>query len=327
MFRNFFLGGFASIYRSPEMGGGDGGSSSSPAPATTATTQPSAPSATPSGSTPASPAGTPTSSTGSTPAPAGQAPDSDLADGNWRQARQRIEELRNNLDGYSKFGKPEEIASRVQLFEKVHTEASTIAKALGYSDTELKEAFDADPIQTLQILREEQAKAATAPNQQAPGQQPPQQTPDEARIRAMINDATKPYTEHLNKQLSDAVVAKIGTELNTAINEALPGVPDEVSSMVRDYVEEALAHSPQVLAKMKREGEYSAVKDHVVTIAGRLKQSFAKWVAHETARTGGRGTAPASSAPATTGQNRGTQRLTLDQIINDPSVLGDQYAE
>lgn len=244
-------------------------------------------------------------------------------DGNWKAMRDRLTAaeqktaLLGTLDDFNEADLP----AAWKQYRTMTTEIATLGRELNYTPEEIKAAMEADPVFALSVLRAEKDKAAPPPPPK-PGES---QVDYDKRIADEVAKQTKPYTEHINRQISDAVEAKIHTEFTRVYDSVLPNTPPEVRGLVNDYVEEYLA-SPaaknQIIA-MKARGDYSAVETVVTTVAARLKDVFTKWTAHETSRTG-RGTPSTPGAHSPTAPNA-NGRFTLDQIINDPGVLGPQY--
>lgn len=300
-------------------GGGSATTTSTAAPGTTAST------ATPAPSTPASQTGTPApttpaaSTTGTT--------DPEVQDGNWKQLRDAYGKYKSRAEVLDSLGIPDaDLPGVAKNWTTISTKAATMAKALGYEDSDFKTAFEQDPLATLQLLQSETATAAestrtpaaTTTETRRPGET---QAEFDARIDALVEARTKPFTEHINKQISDQTVAKIGTELTAAMDADLPGAPVEIRDIVKDYVEEYLAGQPAILSKMKTSQDFAVVKETVNFVTGRLKSAFAAWVKAETTRTSGRpatAATPAAVRPA-------TGRYTLDQMIEDPSLIGEAY--
>lgn len=289
----------------------------------------------PSTGTPASSATTGTtsaSSTGTTPTTAAQTPTAatdGIEDGNWKAVRERLAEAQkrtaviDQLEGYSEADLP--VAWK--QFSAMRTESSTLAKELGYYDAELKEAFDQDPVATLALLRSEKAQAGRTSTQAQTRQTGETQAEFEARIQAAVDKTTKPYTEHINRQISDAVEKQVGVEFQKAYDAVLPNTPPEVREMVEDYLTDYLIANPNLIVAMKARNDYSSIDTTVRAVAGRLQSVFQKWVAHESSRTGSRTSTSTRPAPVSTGKGSGPGgKITLDDMINNPGLLGDQYA-
>lgn len=291
-------------------------------PATPSTPTP-APSATP--PTPAPAPGTPAPSPGSQPVTDDIA---SIQDGNWKELRSKAQQYRDKAAVLDTLGiDTAELPDVAKAFTAIRTEAQTLAKDVmgtDYDEADFKAAFAKDPAGLIAILRAEKAKGPAAP---PPAARPGESATDYAqRIKDEVALQTKPYTEHINRQISEQVVAKIGTETATALDAALPGAPPEVRDLVMDYVAEYLSSPEQskLIVAMKARGDYSSVAETTKLVAGRLQTAFQKWVASETARTGGRSTARHASPVAPSAP--GGKRPSLDEIINDPGVLGPAYA-
>lgn len=293
--------------------GGAGGSGAAAPPAAVATQTPPASSAV---STPAGQSGTPPTPQAGQQQQSQTPPDPiDNGQQNWKALRDTLTNERTRAAG---------LETQLQTYTTLRTGASTIATQLGYSEADFQEAFNADPVGTITILRQEQA-AARSQGQQGNGQQGQQGSqPDlQQQIRDMVKQETAPVTQQVNQQITEAAYTKYETNLAAAItaDPVLQNAPPEVHDIVKDYLEEYFASQPQVLLAMKMKGDFSAVPEAVKYISGRLNTAFTKWLAHN--NTGGR----PSTGPAATPTRQGGGKLTLDDIINDPGVLGAQYKQ
>lgn len=247
-------------------------------------------------------------------------PADDIKDGDWRTLRTKYDTAKTRAAILDNLGLPDtELTGAVGVFKAIHTEVTTLAKELGYTDeADVKAAFEKDPAGILAVLRKE--KAEKAAQTQVP-QRTGETTVDyDKRIADEVAKQTKPYTEHINKQISDAVTAKIGTEFHTAFTTALPDAPQTLRDLVEDYVTEHLVGNTDALVAMKTKGDYAAVSDAVKMVAGRLKSVFADWVKSESKRSGN----SRMTADPTTGLPV-TKRPTLDDMINDPGLINEKY--
>lgn len=238
---------------------------------------------------------------------------SDPAYGNWKALRDTLQNERTRAAG---------LETQLQTFTQLRTGAQTLAKTLGYDDADFTEAFNADPAGTILILRQEEAAARQSGQRggQQQGQQGNQQDLQD-QIRDLVRKETAPVTAQVNQQITEAAMVKYEQNLTTAItaDPVLKNAPPEVHDIVKDYLGEYFASQPQVLLAMKTKGDFSAIPEAVKYISGRLNTAFAKWLAHNNA--GGR---PSQTSPALQRPNGGA-KITLDDIINDPAVLGAQY--
>ena len=196
------------------------------------------------------------------------------------------------------------------------TDAQSLAKTLGYADADFNEAFLANPIKTLEILSAEQAaKAAAGDHNQQPSGDLAKQIEDQ--VKAQLT----PFQEQQNRQATEAAMVKYEQNLTTLISAdpVLKEAPQEVLDVVKDYLGEYFASQPQILLAMKTQGDFSAMQDAVKFTSGRLHSAFKAWLAKTSLQPGQSGTAPVGSRP--------NGRPTLDEIINDPGVLGAAYKQ
>lgn len=273
-----------------------GGSAPTPAPAPPSPT----PAPTPGGAPAAPPPATPAS--GTPPAPT---PDpADPADGNWREMRQRYDQQKAQIA---------ELTSRSASLTSVHTKATEMARTLGYTDADFTAAFSADPIGTLNILSEESRAKSVAPSNDN------QPTNLAEQIRAEAQRQIAPVNDIVNRQVTEAAMVKYNSSVDTAMtaDPILKDAPAEVQSLVKDYLEEYFSTQPNILLAMKTKGDYTAVPDALKFIGGRLHGAFKSWLTKTNPPSpGGQ---PNPGTPASGG------KFSLDDIINDPGVLGSQY--
>lgn len=310
-FRSFFGLGFTFRFMEAAGAATGGGGTGTGTPAQTGT-----PSGSNTGGSPAPDGGTGTTSTSqpSGSPQTGTPGETEIADGNWKQLRTKYDDRGNKIT---------ELTPRAEAFAKIETAASGMATDLGFSAEEFREAFDADPVATVAYLKGEAAKRA-ATGRQGDGNGQDGQGDIEDRLSELVNDRLKPVTEHVNRQQTEAAMSRYSTELTTAIsaNSLIKDAPAEVHELVKDYVGEFFASQPGILTAMKTKGDFTAVKETIDFVAGRLQTVFTKWLAQEQAK-GGRGAqAGGNQGTGNTGTKKG---FTLDDIIDNPAVLGDQY--
>lgn len=285
-------------------GSGAVGAGTGPAPSAPPSAAP------PAASTPASGSTTPPppSGTSNEPPPSGQPqtpqPD-DLQDGNWRELRQRYEAQKAQIA---------QLTSQSTAVSQIASHAQGLAKQLGYTDQDFAEAFSSNPLRTLEILQKE------AGQQQL---EQPQPSPDDlnSKLEAMVKAKLDPIAEFQNRQATEVAMGKYESTLDTTIktDPILSQAPDEVVSIVKDYLGEYFSTQPEVLLAMKTKGDFSMVADSVKFVAGRLHSAFKSWLAKSNGQT------TVGAQPPVSGKPNG--RPTLDQIIADPSILGPQYKE
>ena len=280
----------------------------------------------------APPAAPPASATGipsTTPPPAAAStppPVDDIQQGNWQQLRAKYDAAQARAKALDAFGVPEDrIGTVATQYKAIMTTVNTLGKELGYEDADLAEAFATDPVKTLSLLQQEKAEAEAEAARANATQRPGESNEDfMARVRDMVRKEMEPATKHINQQITDAVMAKVDTTFDAAFKAALPDAPAEVRSLIEDYVYESLQHSKDNVAAMRNNGDFSSVETQVQFVAGRLKDVFAKWVAHEQTRTQNGRPRVGDSSTGTTQQQNG-KRPSLDDMINDPGLINAKY--
>jgi len=294
---------FSPMVEAGNAAGGGTGTSTPAAPATSqGTSAPAASTPAPGSQSSASPTGT---QQPATQQPATTTPQDDLQDGNWKELRTRYETQKAELATLKAQASPQAAA--------VITHAQGLAKNLGYTDADFAEAFAADPVKTLQILAQEQAEA-----QQQGQQQGQQQQPD---LKKQIEDAVAqrltPIQEFQNRQTTEVAMTKYNTHLDTTIaaDPILKDAPVEVVDMIKDYLGEYFSTQPEILLAMKTKHDFTAVNDTLKFVAGRMHGAFKAWLAKSQP-----GTGSVQQPAARTGG-----KFSLDDIIEDPGVLGNQY--
>lgn len=296
-----FAGWFRLLNTAGTLPGGAGSGPATPAAST-------APSPTPAASTPAValPASTPGTPNPADPNPASQTPtQDDLQDGNWRELRSRYEAQKAEIATLKANSNPAAAAAI--------TQAQSMAKTLGYQDADFMEAFTKDPVRTMQILAEESASRQNQPNPQDG------QAPDlNKQIEDAINAKLSPFQEVQNRQATEAAMVKYEQNFTQFVSSdpILKDAPQEVVDVVKDYLGEYFSTQPQILIAMKTKGDFTAMNEAIKFTSGRLHSAFKSWLAKTNGSPTSSNGSPAPRAPG---------KLTLDQIINDPGVLGDQY--
>jgi hypothetical protein len=259
--------------------------------------------------------GTPATSTGDGSTPTAQ-PTDGIKDGDWRTLRQKYNEAQTKLANYTKLGDdPAKLETSLKTYTGLRTNSWTAAKQLGYQEADFDEAFAADPEKTIQILRQQAAEAQVHGNQPNPDGKKLEDT-----VRDLVAQQTKPFNEHINRQMTEQAMTRYNNEFTSLVASSpiLKDAPSDVVDLVRDYLEERLTHDSQRLEGMKLRGDYAFLKDEVTFVANRLQTVFSNWLTKTQGRAGG-GNMPGVRP------NGVAKKPTLDDMINEPSVLGDKY--
>lgn len=161
------------------------------------------------------------------------------------------------------------------MYQKVWTEAETLGKALEYTPESLQAAFKADPVGTINVLRQEKATLDARPRD-----------PNADAIDAAVRRATQPLTEHLARQMADKHNATIDTEFTRMLdaNDAFKprggvAVPPEVRELVHDRFIETIKWNQPILKEVMQ-GKVSGLQkifDEVVTHTLKSWNSYQTW--------------------------------------------------
>jgi len=239
---------------------------------------------------------------------------SDPAYGNWKLMRESLQNERTTRAG---------LETQLQTYNTVKTAQQTLATQLGFTKEDFDAAWKADPIKTAMAIAEAQAEAQRT-GQSGRGDDKPDL---DKMVRDAVSKATKPANDFVNTQMAEAAMTKYNTTVTEAItaDPIFKAAPPEVHQLAKDYLEEYFAGQPDILLAMKTKGDFSSVKEAVSYISGRLHTAFQSWLKHSNS-TGGFGGDRQGQGNGGQGMGNGQgKRPSLDDIINDPSVLGSQY--
>jgi hypothetical protein len=242
---------------------------------------------TPAAVTPASPAGI--SSTGG---PLPSAAESQ----NIRQLREAYETLKKEYEPYKAFGKPEEIQSRVDVYQKMYSTAIEIGTALGYSEQEVQAALSNDPAGTIAFLRQEQIKAEQNGAQ-----------PDIKKILSQeLDKRLKPFEQEREQMRTEKAQKLFDTAFDQKIAELYKD--DKLTGDELDLMYEAsvrlLERDQNALNELKSNGKTAAAAEIITQAKTFLDKYYLARVAREQKRIGG--------TPPPPGNLPSTKRFTLD---------------
>lgn len=282
------------------------------------------PVATPSSAEPVASPATPTGGTGASPTPGSTAasPAAPPAETeNMRQLRTQYETIKKQLEGYTNLGKPEDLGQIHTQFQGWQKEASDIGVGLGYSPESIQAAFKKDPLGTLSLLRQERDKA----NPQASNLTDPKNLQE--FVNKQIAEGMKPITAYQNQQMTDAANARFEQHFDTAFSTAFPDkdFPADVKKFMFEAVDLAMGYDQEAMFRLKFEGKTADIDkyfDQVKTLFLPAVNSYVTWQSK-------RAPVPGTPTPTPTSGNKGPQYKSgsskLDQIIDDPAILGDRY--
>lgn len=196
-------------------------------------------------------AGAPTASPAADGKPAsstGTAPNNDQ---NIAVLRKSHEELTGK---WQKLGEYDHVSSRLSVIGKMETESSTLAQRLGYDQQDFNDAFAADPVKTLSILRQEAMEAAKRQDPDGSGRR------IEELVKRAVEQQTKPLTEEHNRQLTEKANTVFTNEVNRLISAEYKDAPQGVSNFLSDMVSEILKYDEKGLVDLKVHGKVAPVQ-------------------------------------------------------------------
>lgn len=226
---------------------------------------------------------------------------------------------------------PEQFTQFSSVYTRVFQEAQGIAEELGYSEQELIEALTADPVKTLDYLRQEQLEAQEGGQggQGGNGQDLQQQ------INEAVNQHLGPIQQRENQRMT--------TEANSTFERTVHGllvadfkalgidaaaIDPEEREMLMTATSEMLKYDEQAVWALKYEGKTAGVQKAYQEAKTFLDKYFVARSNRERTRTGGAGGAGGGQGPgagAGGNQGGGGKKPSLEDMINDPGVIGEKY--
>jgi len=265
------------------------------------------------GAQPTTPGGTPAGGTPQgTPAAGGEG---------LPQLRTAYEELKAKYEPFSKLD-PAQVTRFETVYQKTYTEAAAIGRDLGYPDEEIAEALAEDPVRTMDFLR----------NQAQQGAQNRQQ-PDQGRD---LNDLVQQHIQQALSPIQERENTRITNEANSLFERTVHGevagifkaegidvaqIPQDEMFMITSAASEILKYDDQALHGLKYEGKTAPIQKAVREAVTFLDKYYVARAGRDKARV---------QPPARPGQQQQQgqpgKRPSLDEIIDNPGVLGKQYA-
>lgn len=240
------------------------------------------------------------------------------------QLRSAYEGIKKEFEPYQKLGlKPEQITGYQTVYQRTYEQVASIGRQLGYPDDELVEALQTDPVKTLDYLRAEMQARQSGRQQNDPEAQL------QERISQGIEEAMTPLNEWHNEQLTSTANAAFDREAYRLAGELFKKEGLDIKNIEEDELDailfatsEYLKYDEETVRSLKYEGKTAGIaKAFNDAIVGLDKYYMAR-----SKRSAGMPARP-NGAAAATGAAQGGKKPTLDDIINNPGVLGQRYAE
>ena len=247
------------------------------------------------------------------------------------QLRSAYEGVKKEFEPYQKLGlKPDQITGYQTVYQRTYDQVAAIGRQLGYPDEEIVEALREDPVATLDYLRNEL---------QAKSQGRERQNPEadlQARIQSGINEAMTPLNQWHNDQLTQNANATFDRETFRLASEVFKQEGVDIANVAEEELEallfgasEYLKYDDDGIRSLKYEGKTAAIAKAFNEAKVGLDKYFLARMKREGSGVGPRTNgAPAGRAP--NGQfvpGQAGKKPTLDEIIDNPGVLGQRYAE
>jgi hypothetical protein len=273
----------------------------------------------PSGGAPAAPP------SGGTP-PAPQQVNWDSAPQQLRDAYQTtkrsLDDLQQKYQPWQQLNvKPEDIGQFQGVYNKVFQEAGAIGRGLGYPDAEIIEALREDPVRTIDFLRNEAARMEQG-GQERGGQE------DLGDLVAQhVQQAISPIQERENlratneaNSLFERTVHQMAVDTFKAEGVDVAQIPQDEMFMLASATSEILKYNEDALRGLKYEGKTAPIQQAFQEARTMLDKYYLARAGRDRARVQPPqrgGFPPQPGQPA--------KKPTLDEIINDPSVINEKY--
>lgn len=297
-------------------GGGQGGGSGDPGAGAGAGGGAGTPGA-PGGQAPGGGSGAPG---GTQPGQPGAQPDQGL-----KQLREAYEGVKTKFEPYEKLNlKPEQITQYSGVYQKVYNEAAAVGRQLGYADAEIAEALAEDPVRTIDFLRNQAQLAAQ--NREQPGQG--QELTE--LVNQRVEEALGPIQQRENVRMTDAAnslfeqtTRQLAVDSFKAEGVDAANIPPDEMQLLMDATSEILKYDGEALHALKFEGKTAAIQKAFQEARTLLDKYYLARSGREKSRL----------APANRGgqqqqqqQQPGGKKPTLDEMIENPGLIGAKYA-
>lgn len=276
-----------------------------------------------SGSSPAS--GSPGASSG-TPSPTGQpGQPAQGQDQGLKQLREAYEGVKAKFEPYEKLNlKPEQISQFSGVYQKTFNEAAAIGRELGYPDDQIAEALAEDPVRTIDFLRN-QAQTAAQNREQPGGREDLTQL-----VNKQLEQVLGPIQQRENVRMTDAANGLFEQTTRQLIVESFKGegltaeqIPADEMQLLMDATSEILKYDQGALNALKFEGKTAAIQKSFQE----ARTMFDKYYLARTNRERARVTPPnRGGQPQQQPGAGGGKKPTLDEMIENPGLIGAKYA-
>jgi hypothetical protein len=216
-----------------------------------------------------------------------------------RQLREAYENLKKEYEPYQKFGKPEEIETRISGYTKAEGAVIEIGTQLGYTEDEIRQAFQNDPTGTYDFLRTKMAEG---------GQN---QSPEVQQLRKELADIKKsldPLKQSQEQQRMDQARVRFDEAVDAAIKSVFKDetLSEDEKSYIWDDALSMLRLDKDAVNRLVNEGKTSDVVRFVTQARERADKIYL-------ARSGRERKSGSGEQRETQGQ--AASKLSIDDII------------
>jgi hypothetical protein len=238
-----------------------------------------------------------------------------------RQLRETYENLKKEFEPWQKLNlKPDQVTQYQGVYTKLHTEAASIGRELGYPDAEIAEALAEDPVRTLDFLRNQASQASE--NREQPGEQDLQDL-----VQQHIQQAIGPIQQRENLRMTNEANSLFERTVHGMAVEAFKSegitdpaqIPPDEMSFLASATSEILKYDSAALQALKYEGKTAAIQKAFQEAKTYLDKYYLSRSQREQARV-------QPARPGVAPRQQENRRPSLDEIIDNPGVLGKQYA-
>jgi hypothetical protein len=232
--------------------------------------------------------------------------------------------VKKEFEPYQKLNlKPEQITQHSGVYQKTYEQVASIGRQLGYPDAEIIEALQEDPVATLDFLRNEFAQ-----RQQGRQEQHDPNANLQELVESRVQEALAPINERENTRMTseansvfERTAYQMATEMYKQEGLDVANVPPDEMELLLSATSEILKYDEDALRALKYEGKTAPIQKAFTE----AKTMLDKYYIARSQRSGqavGGGRAPNGQfQPA----QPGGKRPTLDEMINDPSVINAKY--
>ena len=217
---------------------------------------------------------------------------------------------------------PEQVSQYQTVYQKTYDEIAILGRELGYPDDQIAEALAENPIATLDFLRNQAAQAAD--QRQQPG---PQDL--EELVNQRIEQAIQPFQERQNTEQTNTANALFERTIHKMAVDAFKAegisdvaqIPQDELTLLMDAASELMKYDQQALKELKFEGKTASIQKYFQEAKNLLDKYYLSRSGREAARI-----QPARPGQPVAPKQQPGKRPSLDEIIENPAVLGKQYA-